>query len=123
MKSPLDKKDYSRDPRSRPASLAIPDGGYVFVRDEQGVIFVLPDGPHLHPKVPGGNQLAVYAGDLTKSGDEVSDLTNLSGTFQFDDPQGLLAVAAALKSIGFRIQPGAVRLFSYLDGQPPRVLR
>ncbi|MEZ6125824.1 MAG: hypothetical protein R3C49_22080 [Planctomycetaceae bacterium] len=123
MKSPLDSRRYDPDPRSREIEPGIADGVYVFVQDENGSIFVLPDGAHLHPKVLGGAQPAMYAGDLTIERGRVQDLTNLSGTFQFSDAEGLLAVASALELKGFRIMPGAVRLFSHVDSSWPVVLR
>jgi len=57
MKSPLDPTPYPADPRTRPAAPDLADGGYVYVRDTNGVVHVLPDGPHLHPKVLGGASL------------------------------------------------------------------
>ena len=44
-------------------------------------------------------------------------MTNLSGTFQFDDPQGLLALATQLEVLGFVIEHAAVRFFP-MDGSP-----
>jgi hypothetical protein len=123
MKSPLDSRPYDRDPRSRKLEHCIEDGVYVFVQDESGAIFVLPDGAHLHPRVLGSAQSAMYAGDLTIQRGRIRDLTNLSGTFQFSDAAGLLAVAEALEQKGFRIMPGAVRLFSHVDSSRPVVLR
>ena len=123
MKPPGDLHPYDPDPRSRPIQLGIAGGTYVFVQDEQGTILVLPDGPHLHPKVLGGARPAMYAGDLTIEATKIKDLTNLSGTFQFTDAQGLLDVAEALEKLGFEILPGAVRLFSLVDASKPVVLR
>jgi hypothetical protein len=123
MKVPKDTTNYDRDPRSEPIRLGVADGCYVFVRDATKVIYVLPDGAHLHPKVLGGAEAAIYAGDLTVSGNRISDLTNCSGTFQFADKEGLLAVASALDELGFRIDEGAVRLFSYIDSARPEVIR
>lgn len=122
MKYPLDRTPHPRDPRSRPARPGLRDGGYVYVRDIQGVIYVVPDGSHLHPKVIGGGEPAMYAGDLTVRDGRIMDVTNLSGTFQFDDPDGLLAVADELIRQGFVVEPRAVRLFP-LDGSRPVVLR
>jgi hypothetical protein len=121
LKAPLDKTPYPRDPRSRPIDASVPDGGYVYVQDGSGTIHILPDGPHLHPKVLGSGQPAAYAGDLTIRGGEVVDLTNLSGTFQFDDEAGLRAVAAELRRQGLVVQKGAVRFFP-ADGSRPVVL-
>jgi hypothetical protein len=84
-------------------------------------VYVLPDGPHLHPMVLGGGQPAAYAGDMTIRGGRVVDLTNLSGTFQFDDEAGLKAVAEALRQQGLTVEQGAVRFFP-ADGSRPVVL-
>ena len=121
MKLPLDSTPYPQDPRSSPASAGIPDGGYVYVQDTTGIVYVLPDGPHLHPKVLGGGRPARYAGDLTIQQGRVADLTNLSGTFQFDEEAGLRAVAAQLRQQGLAVEPGAVRFFP-ADGSPPVIL-
>lgn len=121
MKTPLDRTPYPRDPRSRPIDPSIADGGYVYVQDGNGTVHVLPDGPHLHPKVLGGGQPARYAGDMTIQGGKVVDLTNLSGTFQFDDEEGLREVAAELRRRGLVVEQGAVRFFP-ADGSRPVVL-
>jgi hypothetical protein len=71
--------------------------------------------------VLGGAQPAGYAGDLTIRDGKVWDLTNLSGTFQFDDEAGLLAVAQEFRRQGFTVEPGAVRFFP-VDGSPPATL-
>lgn len=121
MKSPLDPTLYPADPRAAPAGPGMPDGGYVYVRDASGVVLVLPDGPHLHPKILGGGQPAGYAGDMTVRRGRVVDLTNLSGTFQFDDADGLRDVAAELRRAGLTVARGAVRFFP-ADGSRPVVL-
>lgn len=123
MKLPLDKTEYDRDPRSAPICVGLQDGCYVFVQDTQGIIYILPDGIHLHPKVLGNALPAMYAGDLTIAGDRVTDLTNCSGTFQFSEKAGLLSVATNLEELGFRIDCGAVRLFSHVDSARPEVIR
>jgi hypothetical protein len=111
MKPPLDSFPHPQDPRSRPIDTTVPDGGYVYVRDGNGTIYVLPDGPHLHPMVLGGVQPAMYAGDLTIRGGKVVDVTNLSGTFEFDDEVGLREVAGELRKQGLHVEIGAVRFF------------
>ncbi len=121
MKYPLDPTPYPIDPRSRPIDASIPDGGYVYVQDVNGIIHVLPDGPHMHPKVLGGGLPAMYAGDMTVQGGRVVDLTNLSGTFEFDDEEGLRQVAAELRRQGLVVEKGAVRFFP-ADGSRPIVL-
>lgn len=121
MKYPQDTTPYPADPRSRPIDPSIADGGYVYVRDVNGVVYVVPDGPHMHPKVLGGGKPATYAGDMTIRGGRLVDLTNLSGTFEFDDEDGLREVAAQIRKQGLVIEGGAVRFFP-ADGSPPVVL-
>jgi hypothetical protein len=121
LKDPLDRAPYPKDPRSQPITATVPDGGYVYVRDANGTIHVLPDGPHLHPKVLGGGLPASYAGDMTVQGGRVVDLTNLSGTFQFDEEDGLLEVAEELRRQGLVVEAGAVRFFP-ADGSRSVVL-
>jgi hypothetical protein len=121
MKAPLDQTLYPRDSRSKPIGPGLPDGGYVYVQDLTAIVHVLPDGPHMHPKVLGGAQPALYAGDLTIKDGKVWDLTNLSGTFQFDDEAGLLSVAQEFRRQGLPVESGAVRIFP-ADGSPPVTL-
>lgn len=118
---PTDQTPYPRDPRSRPINIGLPDGNYVFVQDELGVIHELPDGPHTHPRVLGAGRSAKYAGDLRIEDGTIRDVTNLSGTFQCDDPEGLREVVGALRGHGFVVRPGAVRFFPH-DGSRPRIL-
>lgn len=120
-RTPLDPFPYRRDSRSRLAGGDLPDGLYVYVRDVQGQVFVLPDGPHRHPRVLGGGQAALYAGDLRIEAGVIVELTNLSGTFQFDDIEGLREVAGVLRAAGLTIEPGKVRLFPN-DGGPPMIV-
>lgn len=119
---PQDPTAYPKDPRSRPISTSIPDGGYAYVRDGTGTVHVVPDGPHMHPKILGGGQPAMYAGDMTIRRGRVVDLTNLSGTFQFDDEDGLREVAAEIALQGLVVEIGAVRFFP-ADGSAPVVLQ
>lgn len=121
MKPPLDPFPHVRDPRSRIIGQGISDGGYVYVRDSNGDIWCLPDGPHLHPKVLGGGAAAMYAGDLTVRGGKVVDVTNLSGTFQFDDEDGLREVADQLRHQGLEVETDGVRFFPQ-DGSSPVIL-
>jgi hypothetical protein len=119
---PQDSTPYPKDPQSRPIDASIPDGGYAYVRDVNGVVHVVPDGPHVHPKILGGGQPAMYAGDMTVRRGRVVDLTNLSGTFQFDDEDGLREVVAELSRQGLQVEAGAVRFFP-TDGSAPIVLQ
>jgi len=115
---PLDPYPYRRDSRSRLVGDDLADGLYVYARDVQGQIFVLSDGPHRHPRVLGGGQPALYAGDLRIESGVVVELTNLSGTFQFDDVDGLRDVACELRTTGLSVAPGKVRLFPNDGGSP-----
>lgn len=123
MQPPLDPRRYRRHRESRLVALGIPDGTYVYVQASDGVIHILPAGPHRRPRILGNAEPARYAGDFAVAGDVIVELTNISGTFQFDDAEGLLMVAGELETIGFRIAPGSVRLFSHIDGRRPVVLR
>jgi hypothetical protein len=73
------------------------------------------------PRFSVGGQPAIYAGDLTVRGGKVVDLTNLSGTFEFDDEGGLREVAEEIRKQGPAIEVGAVRFFP-ADGSAPVVL-
>ena len=121
MKRPRDKTRYEQDPRSVPISADVADGLYVYVQDQRGVIWVLPDEGHAHPKVLGKVRSAKYAGDLTVQGGMIMDVTNLSGTFQFASKRGLRAVARQLGKQGLKLRPGAVRFFP-TDGRRPIIL-
>ena len=121
MKLPLDKTPYPQDPRSKLLGPRTPDGLYVYVQDATGTIRVVRDGPHLHPKVLGFGAPAMYAGDLVLQDGMVTELTNLSGTFQFDEPDGLLQVAARIRALGLEVVCGAIRFFP-VDGSRPRVI-
>ena len=122
MKFPRDRKRVRRHPQSRPIQLGLADGGYVYVQDETGVIWVLQVGPHRHPRVLGEGRPARFAGDLVIEHGRIKDVTNLSGTFQFDDPDGLLALVNELERLGFAVDAGGVRFFPQ-DGGLPKVLR
>jgi hypothetical protein len=121
MKWPLDNTPHLKDPRSAPLTAGVADGLMVYVQDGQGIVQVLPDGPYMHPKVLGGGQAAMYAGDLTIANGRVADLTNLSGTVQFDDEAGLRTVAEQIRRQGVAIEAGAVRFFP-ADGSAVVVL-
>jgi hypothetical protein len=100
LKPPLDIFPYAPDPRARAADPRLPDGLCAYVRDDLGIVRVVPDGPHVHPKILGLARPVMYAGDMTITAGSVADVTNLSGTFQFDDEAGLLAVATQLEQQG-----------------------
>ncbi len=111
-KSPLDRTPYSRSPESRPLSLQESTGEYVFVVDLAETIHVAPNVPHMHPRVLGLAQDALYAGELAIDGPgHVREVTNLSGTFPFDSQQALCCVAKNLQNLGFVLPGGVVRWF------------
>jgi hypothetical protein len=62
MYPPKDVTAYQQDVRSCVIHANVADGIYVYVQDENGIIWVLPDGPHMHPKVLGNGRSAHYAG-------------------------------------------------------------
>jgi hypothetical protein len=120
---PLDRYAYERDPRSRMLSPDVGDGRFVYVVDLQSRIWVVPDdGPHLHPKVLGNRQSALYAGEMTIHQSCVKELTNCSGTYQFRSEQGLLEVAGLVELCGLRMEADSL-VFHYFDRvSRPKVL-
>jgi hypothetical protein len=76
----------------------------VFVVDVKDVIHVAPDGCHMHPQVLGQAREALYAGEITidRPGN-VEEVTNLSGTFQFQSKQSLCCVVSSLRQLGFSV--------------------
>ncbi len=96
----------------------VADGEYVFVQDLNEEIWILPDGPHRHPKVLGQALPALYAGTLRIAGDTIVELTNLSGTFRCDDDEGLIEVAEWLLNRGWKFARDAIRFFPFDGGRP-----
>lgn len=117
-RNPQDRRKYPRHPQSNIARPGLSDGEYVFVQDLDGTVWVVPDGPHVHPKVLGGGQPALYAGTLRISGQVVLELTNLSGTFRCDDDDGLVIIADWLRQQGWHIARDSVRFFPFDGGTP-----
>ena len=101
-KPPFDPTPYPQDPASRPIRIGESVGRYAFVVDTAGVVHIVPDAPHVHPKVLGLAREALYAGEIAidRPG-HVEELTNLSGTFQFRSKTSLCCVATVLRSLGF----------------------
>ena len=108
---PLDPKRFQRDNRSVRFSAQLPAGAYVYVQDCGGVVWVLPDYPHQHPKVLGGRRPAVAAGELTAGGNgEVLSINNLSGTYQCAEDSLLTAVGGLVKQ-GATISADAITIY------------
>lgn len=82
---------------------------------------MIAEGPHRHPQALGNAEPALDAGDFAVDQGCIRDLTNLSGTFLFDDEAGLLAIRASMVQHGWTIVSGAVRFFP-IDGGRPRIL-
>jgi hypothetical protein len=123
MKHPLDATDYPPDSRRQPLNQDVGDGRYVYVQDAMDVIWLVPDdAPHLHPRVLGHGQPAKYAGDITFQHGKIVDVTNCSGTFQFDDAEGLYRIAGLIRQVGWKIESGSVRLFSHTQSARPVIL-
>lgn len=98
--APRDPERYRRHERSLPFSARIAAGVYVYVQDCAGVVWIGPDGPHMHPRVLGGARPVVAAGELTLGEDgEVLVVNNLSGTFRCD-PDSLLLVVGGIINQG-----------------------
>lgn len=78
------------------------------MQDCAGVLWLGPDGPHMHPKLLGGARPAVAAGELTLGNDgEVLSVNNLSGTFGCA-ADSLFAVVGAIIVQGGRCSADAV---------------
>lgn len=121
MKQPLDPTPYRQQRLSRQVSSDLADGNYVYVQSANDELWVLPDGPHRHPRILGNATPVKYAGDLRVDRGTIIELTNLSGTFLCDDPEGLSEVAELFRQSGFQLAMSAVRFFPP-DGSRPRVL-
>jgi hypothetical protein len=124
LKRPLDRTPYDRDPRSCLLSTATQDGRYVYVVDAARQIRILPDdGPHLHPKILGNALAAWYAGEVVLMNHAIVELTNCSGTFQFQSQRGLIETARLAERLGLVIAADAL-IFHYFDRiSRPKVLR
>jgi hypothetical protein len=68
-------------------------------------IHIVPDGPHIHPKVLGGGREALYAGEIVigPTG-AVEEATNLSGTFRFKSKKSLCCVVTHLRRLGYVVR-------------------
>lgn len=103
-KKPLDTRPYARSPNSRPLTIHEVPGSYVYVVDLDEVIHIDIDAPHQHPKVLGSARSALYAGTLIiEANCHVPELTNASGTFQFQNRKSLCCVAQKLRDLGFTV--------------------
>jgi hypothetical protein len=103
----------AKNPLSAPISRATKPGTYVFVRDADGFIHIVPDGPGLHPTVLGNGQAASAAGEITiRPGGVISEINNISYTFQFG-AYVLPSVKAALQQMGFKVAPNAIKPFTH----------
>lgn len=104
VKSPRDRFPYAKAAGSFPLSASASIGRYVFAVDQNKVIHVAPDGLHMHPKVLGNAEPALYAGEIMiDQVGNVDELTNLSGTFRFKSKRSLCCVAAGLQKLGFSV--------------------
>jgi hypothetical protein len=122
LKRPRDTTRYPRSADSRPFTYAESPGNYVFVVDANEVIHVAPDGYHMHPKVLGNAEPALYAGEIVidRTG-HVAEVTNLSGTFRFRNRRSLCCVAEHLRRVGFVVDQ--VVWYPPDGGTPPVVLK
>lgn len=97
---PYDPERYRRHERAVPYSSDIEAGAYVYVQDCAGVVWIGPDGPHMHPRVLGGARPAVGAGEIIiGENGQVLAINNLSGTFRCA-PDSLLVVVGGIIAQG-----------------------
>lgn len=85
----------------------------MFVRDADGVIHVVPNGPGLHPTVLGNGRAASAAGEVTIGPNGVvTEINNISYTFQFGSDV-LPGVRAALEKLGLNVVDDAIKPFTH----------
>jgi hypothetical protein len=105
---PQDTTRYRRHPDSRRFSPDLDPGVYVYVQACDGIVWVLPEGPHLHPRVLGRTRPAVAAGELTvEANGRVVLINNLSGTFRCR-PVSLFTAVGGLVAQGAVIDASAI---------------
>lgn len=121
MKEPQDPTPYPQHKLSKKLSADLKDGNYVFVQSIENEIWILPDGPHRHPRILGNATAVKYAGDVRVENGTILDVTNLPGTFLCDDPDGLIEAAECFRQAGLILAAGAVRFFPP-DGSRPLIL-
>lgn len=81
---------------------------YVYVQNGNGIVHVVPQASHAHPKVLGGGKKAADAGEIIiDANGVVSEINNISGTFQHD-ASVLNAVKAVLEKEGLKVAPDAI---------------
>lgn len=94
-------------------SSTLPEGEYVFVQDANEVVWVLPNGPHYHPRILGNATAVAAAGEMIVGHDgEILEINNLSGTFEFG-PEVLAGVVNWLRLQGANIRDDAVHEFNW----------
>src|SRR5438132_1468762 len=111
-RKPRDRFRYPRHPDTRPCTLSLEPGEYVYVQDADGVVWVAPNAPHQHPRVLGDAQPAAAAGELIlDDGRKVVEVNNLSGTFRCG-PETLGPVVDALRALGFEVPEDAIKRYA-----------
>lgn len=79
------------------------------------MVWIAPDGPHMHPQILGGAQPVAGAGELiVEAGAVVTEVNNISGTFQCG-PETLPQVIEALRQQGATVRPDAAQPFTWED--------
>lgn len=112
--APKNCQHFEKDPDSKPVEPGMADGVYVYVQALDGVVWAILDRrQHQHPTILGGKVEVLYAGDFEIQNNIVIHLTNCSGTFQPDDPEGLRRVARAISKQGLRVANTACKFFSW----------
>jgi len=102
-----------QNPQSRPITVDTPPGEYTFVQDSNGVIHIVPNGPHTHPGILGNGAPGAAAGEIVIGADgTIVEINNISFTFQHDGTV-LQGVQESLESMGFTVRPNAQRPFTF----------
>jgi len=109
--TPRDPERYPRHEGSRKFSPTLSAGVYVYVQDCAGVVWIAPDGFHMHPRVLGRARPVVAAGELTLGENgEVLLINNLSGTFRCAS-DCLFPALGGLIVQGATVTPDAIRRY------------
>jgi hypothetical protein len=118
LKLPLAPTPYPQHSSSQLFSKNLSAGEYVYGMNAEGQIWVAENIHHMHPKIFGGGQ-GTTAAETVKisSNGTVTELTNISGTFQHPTST-LTYVMEAIIRQGGKITETAIKPFIFYDTPP-----
>ncbi len=103
---------YKKHSSSVKLTSNVESGEYVYVMDVDSVVHIATNGPHMHPQVLGGNKPTRGAGTLKIDGSVITELDNISGSFQFGG-EILGSIKAAIEKQGLKVAPNALKPFQW----------